>query len=237
MEINMHQIKYDYGYRNPAKISIPDQCPHCGTIMELTIVQRHFDYAEGVMILTAQCTASKCRKYFVLSYKFHEMNGPTTLIPYTYEPHIETNITKEVAQLSEEFANTYKEALVADSRNLTHITGISLRRAFEFLCKDFAIYQISKPDYEKEFEKSQKKPKTKEDIVNSSVNNIIDSFFKDMPALQQLSHVIRKLGNDETHYYRKYEQLDIQDFKRLIETFMLYIQLILQADAYAEMTK
>ncbi|MEI2422494.1 DUF4145 domain-containing protein, partial [Arthrospira platensis SPKY2] len=168
--------------------------------MELSIIQRHINTAEGVMILTAQCTASICRKYFVLSYRYHPNDGPTDLIPYTYEPHIETNVTKEVAQLSEEFANTYKEALVADSRNLTHITGISLRRAFEFLCKDFAIYQISKPDYEKSFENSQKEPKTKADIVKSNVNNIIDSFFKDMPALQQLSHVIRKLGNDETHY-------------------------------------
>lgn len=237
MEIIMHQINYDYGYHSPARLSIPDQCPHCGITMELSIIQRHINLAEGVMILTAQCTASACRKYFVLSYKFSRGEGPTTLIPYTYEPRIETDITKEVAQLSEEFTNTYKEALVADSRNLTHITGVSLRRAFEFLCKDFAIYQISKPSYKADFEESQKTPKTKEDIVNSNVNNIIDAFFKDMPALQQLSHVIRKLGNDETHYYRKYEQLDIQDFKRLIETFMLYIQLILQADAYSEMTK
>jgi len=48
-------------------------------------------------------------------------------------------VSQEIASLSPNFASVYKQALVAETMNLTQLTGLGFRKALEFLVKDYAI--------------------------------------------------------------------------------------------------
>ncbi|WP_061414068.1 DUF4145 domain-containing protein [Lactococcus sp. DD01] len=97
----------------------------------------------------------------------------------------------------------------------------SYRKAFEFLVKDFASY---------------KNPDKDEDIKTNSLNNVIDMFYKEMPMIKELLHITRRIGNDETHYYREFTNIDIEDLKKSIYNFSLYINMILDIEELSQKT-
>jgi hypothetical protein len=42
------------------------------------------------------------------------------------------------------------------------------------------------------------------------------------------------LGNDETHYFKKWEDKDLDDLKKLIEITVHFISMEIEADKYME---
>lgn len=42
------------------------------------------------------------------------------------------------------------------------------------------------------------------------------------------------LGNDETHYVRRWEEKDLSDLKRLISMTVSWIDLVMDSEAYQE---
>ena len=203
-------------------ISIADTCPHCGKNMEPEQISSFFDSTSNTAALVFRCTVSSCRKFFILEYFSSSiLNAPSELINYQYNGVVDINISENIRTLSPIFAETFNEASIAESKNLTNITGLAFRKSFEFLVKDFAFYQ---------------NPNNEDKIKSESLNNVIDMFYKEMPKIQQLLHIIRRIGNDETHYYREFTDIDIKDLKMLIHSFSLYIDMILNIDEFNEKT-
>lgn len=198
------------------KIKIPDTCPHCGNIMEPIIFHYYFDNSIQHSIYTCQCTVQSCHKNFVLEY-----NPISVLIDYRYDGFQKPTISKNIKKLSPIFEATFTEASIAEAKHLNNISGLAFRKAFEFLVKDFAIYQ-NEHDTEK--------------IRTNSLNNVIDMYYKDMPKIKELLHITRKIGNDETHYYRNFDEVDISDLKKLIYNFSLYINMILDIEEFSKKT-
>ena len=93
------------------------------------------------------------------------------------------------------------------------------RKALEFLIKDYAIYRY--PDKEDEI-----KPK----LLGQVINDYIDS-----SRLKALSKASIWIGNDETHYIRKFEDKDISDLKRFITSMVSFITYELTSDTAEEM--
>ncbi|MDG4961523.1 DUF4145 domain-containing protein [Lactococcus raffinolactis] len=214
-EINLESYKH--------LIEISDTCPHCGKIMEPHQIYSFFDGASNTAILVFRCTITSCRKFFILEYNtpsiFSELYEP---VNYQYNGVMNVDISQNIQLLSPIFSDTFTEASIAESKSLNNISGLAFRKSFEFLVKDFASYQH---------------PDKVEKIRNEKLNNVIDMFYKDMPKIKELLHIIRRVGNDETHYYREFTDIDVKDLKKLIHSFSLYIDMILNIDEFSEKVK
>ncbi|KXT61035.1 hypothetical protein LACDD01_01549 [Lactococcus sp. DD01] len=54
--------------------------------------------------------------------------------------------------------------------------------------------------------------------------------------IKELLHITRRIGNDETHYYREFTNIDIEDLKKSIYNFSLYINMILDIEELSQKT-
>jgi hypothetical protein len=80
---------------------------------------------------------------------------------------------------------------------LTEIAGIGLRKSFEFLVKDFLITRN----------------RTMPSKFKGKFLVVVIKEYVDDPRLKLTAERASWLGNDETHYVRKWEDKDIEDLK------------------------
>lgn len=59
-------------------------------------------------------------------------------------------------------------------------------------------------------------------------------FCHTQPDIKEMAKRAVWLGNDETHYVRKWEDKDIQDLKNLIDLTVYFISMTLKAKKYRE---
>ena len=91
---------------------------------------------------------------------------------------------------------------------LDSICGVGFRKALEYLVKDFAIkYNPEKEEVIKEMPLRQ--------CITSFINN---------PRVKSIVERAVWLGNDETHYTRKWKSKDVTDLKALIELSVYWIE-------------
>ena len=98
------------------------------------------------------------------------------------------------------------------------ICGVGYRKALEFLIKDYLIKKIPRDE-----EIIKKK------LLKDCIKDHIDS-----TKIKTIAEKAAWLGNDETHYVRKWEDKDLTDLKNLINITVHYILMELQADKYIE---
>ena len=108
----------------------------------------------------------------------------------------------------------------AEAYQLGQIAGAGYRKALEFLIKDYAI---------------KKNPEKEDEIKKSFLGNCINNFVPDENVKECARRAVW-LGNDETHYIRKWEEKDINDLKILIRLTQAWILNSLLTEGYlAEM--
>ena len=93
--------------------------------------------------------------------------------------------------------------------SLMEICGVGYRKALEFLIKDYIIQGKSEDIVDK--------------IKKIRLAKCIDDYVED----EKLKAVAKRavwLGNDETHYVRKWENKDVQDLKGVIRLTILWIE-------------
>ncbi|MBL1226591.1 DUF4145 domain-containing protein [Enterococcus sp. BWR-S5] len=209
---------------------VPGNCPHCGEIMSpeflggRTLVSWSSElitegYSFDIAILL-QCTMKDCESYYALEYScepiyrqhlnnlVYTTHGP---VPYKYSPKLEISISENITTLSPRFLNIYKQALIADSKELDEIAGMGLRKAIEILITDYLLaYTPDGTD-----EATLKNPKTP-----------LGEKIKHLPSkkLRDLAKAITYLGNDETHYTRQHPDYSIESLKVFIKSLISDIE-------------
>ena len=184
---------------NDIEIQLPNECPHCSNIMipELIRTSDLYKNTDDDFVFAILVRCIYCKKFYALSYEYYGYSG--YLIPYTYTKHIAYDLPEEIEKISSTFKEIYQQSQVAEAYNLNHIAGIGYRKSLEFLIKDFLI-TINKQD-------SDKISKMPLGQAIQLINN---------PKLSVLSKAATWIGNDETHYIRKFEDKDISDMKKYI---------------------
>lgn len=157
----------------------------------------------------------QCKKAFISGYYFSESQREY-LFQKSY-PQIpeEIKISEELEQFTDQFCEIYKQADTAEKYNLNQIAGVGYRKALEFLVKDYLI-KIKKID--------------KSEIEAKFLKNCIEKM--DNPRIKSASERASWLGNDETHYQRRWENKDISDLKKLLDITMQYITSEIMLDNY-----
>lgn len=200
---------------------LPDDCPIC----HRGIKAQHMTgwVNNGKLQVVFRCPKEICQKIFIAYYeqKSSSATGPADNVyylkrvePYTPEKR---NFSKVIEDISKEFCDFYNEALEAESRNLKNICGAGYRKAIEFLIKDYLI---------------KVKKKNSDEIKKTPLGKCIEDYIEDDNTKKCAKRAVW-IGNDETHYIKKWEEKDLSDLKDLIDVTLFWIESEYKTERYA----
>lgn len=188
------------------QVEWPEQCPIChhhGEIRGLTT--SHIKKRNEVQVVF-ECAFSGCKSYFIGYYGPPRDNKLLALKPI--KPMISV-FPEVISNLSPPFISIYAEAEEARQLGLSQIAGPGYRKAFEYLIKDYAKSMVAEE---------------KENIEKAFSGTVVDKYIND-PRIQAVAKRTLWLGNDETHYLRKWESHDIEDLINLIKLAVNWIEI------------
>jgi hypothetical protein len=181
----------------------PSICPHCGISCDAYHIQQfEYSYSKNNTIfvfLVLQCTS--CRKLFTTTY--HIKDNHSELLGITPKC-ISSFHDSTIEEISPRFIEMYNQSLHAKDNNNLNLAAIGYRAALEILVKDYAIKEL------------QKSP---EEVIKKSLFSAISEYLS-AENLIKTADVIRILGNDHTHYERKYPELDFNLLQAYMEIFI-----------------
>jgi hypothetical protein len=202
----------------------PHECPICHHGIEPKPFQGSFragtngkaDEAEVLF----RCPRKSCERVFIARYKAWDQintSGQPQNNPAWWQPHYSCVPTvprsrefgPTIAGASSNFVGIYGQAEQAEAMGLDQICGAGYRKALEFLIKDYLKTVPANA------EKHQA-------IENNPLAACIANFVND-PRLKSTASRAAWLGNDETHYVRKWEDKDLKDLKGLIDLTVYWI--------------
>lgn len=130
----------------------------------------------------------------------------TENLNYNCQKQIVVDVPEELNKISTEFMEIYRQSLLAEANNLNLIAGIGFRKSIEFLIKDYLIKYCNEP---------------KNTITTLLLGRCIEKI--ESPKIKALAKAATWIGNDETHYERRYEDKDISDMKRFIKALSHFL--------------
>ncbi|MCF7544906.1 hypothetical protein [Pseudomonas petrae] len=188
---------------------IPDVCPICHVGVNPNYVAGAYcGDAQDEVDLLFTCPKAACKKMYIATYTLDYYKGGyciKSLLPRTPKP---VSIAQEAKDISSQFAEIYSQAYQADAYGLGEIAGVGYRKSLEYLIKDYCSLQH---------------PEKEAAIKVRPIGQVIDEFVANENVKQCAKRAIW-LGNDETHYVRKWEGKDIKDLKLLIQITVNWIQ-------------
>jgi hypothetical protein len=186
----------------------PDECPICHSKIIPRMLYVHGRDNAGVNIeVVYSCPNSKCNQLFI-AYFFrgtdvHDLRGA---LPFEPTP---VTLPKVIQDISPAFCEIYGQAHKAEQFGINQISGIGYRKALEFLIKDYLI---------------GKRPDDKDAIEAKPLGTCIKDYVED-PKVKQVTERATWLGNDETHYKRRWPDKDLSDLKRLIGLVLHWLEM------------
>lgn len=196
-------------------VHVPDACPICHRHSEVQLVSSDVvDNGQGVQAVF-RCAYVGCRSFFICSYApkpSAELQSVRPIKP------IVSALPDAVSKLSPAFVSIFKEAEEASQLGLKQIAGSGYRKAFEFLIKDYA--KSLAPDKSKEIE--------------SMFSGAVVAEFVSDARIEAVAKRCLWLGNDETHYLRKWTDHDVNDLVTLIKLTANWIEIEHLSKAYVQ---
>lgn len=196
----------------------PDTCPLCHThvLPKLCFAVAASGKPTDQVHLAFQCTSNNCELLFVASYGLAQDGtfqfksaAPKTPQRITFPEIIES--------LSQTYVEVRHQAAAAETYGLDQIVGIGLRKALEFLIKDYLVARVPAEE--------------REAILGTPLGACIGTYVADQ-NIKECAKRAAWLGNDETHYLRRWEDKDIGDLKALIRLTENWIENALLTQKY-----
>ncbi len=208
--IETEEGKYvDYTF---AKESIV--CPYCQTAMIPDLLYGSITIRTGVLVF-CRCSNHECENTFISQYYHKErlMNNQPVFAFSRIKNDIglqKKHFGEIISSISPLFIKIYNQAYAAQQLNLSEICGMGYRKALEFLIKDYIISKL--PD-EKQIEIIKCKKLMR--CINEDIQD---------ERIKSVACRAAWLGNDETHYVRKWESQDINTLILLINLTIRWIE-------------
>lgn len=188
--------------------SHPDECPYCHNKVTPINIYGFYNNITSKFEAFQHCPNHQCHKSFIAYY---QKNGSS----WHYEGRttqgnlIGKDFSSTIKSISEPFVTIYNQAYSAEQQNLDEICGVGYRKALEFLIKDYII----------------KTSPEKTEIVEKKMLGPCISEFVDDSRIKSVAKRAVWLGNDETHYIKKWEGKNLDDLKKLIELTVHWIEM------------
>lgn len=187
-----------------------NECPlcHCKLLLEMYGLLNDNENQFAI------CYCPECEEMFIIHY-LCTINGSE--IKKIFPKRAENiNFDDKIQEVSEAFVKIYNQAKIAEDNDLDEIAGMGYRKALEFLIKDYLIH---------------KKSEIKDDIERKLLGRCIDENVEN-PKIKKMAKGASWLGNDETHYVRRWKDKDITDLKKMIELTVYWISYELKTEEY-----
>lgn len=198
-----------------------DTCPECQRANEFepqaSIIFGISGAPSGKVISLFRCRRVECGAIFAVLFTNYYPKPPRYLIDSCLPaPKLNIGLPDSVNEVSSDFVEIYSQAQRAESAGLHRICGPGYRKALEFLIKDYCIGMINMEGEEKEKETQAIKGK----LLSAVITDHIDD-----PRIQRMATGAAWLGNDETHYERRWTGHDLHDVKELIRVTAHFIEM------------
>lgn len=188
-------------------IDMISECPMCHSKIRLedalTItndVENNHDLSRRLIIF--ECPNEECKELFVARYsESWYYNTYKNVLNSIFPNQIEINIDKIIEDISPNYAEIYRQAQTAQKQGLNQICGVGYRKALEFLIKDYCV---------------KKNPEKQDNIRSLELSKVIGQYVDNINIKDMAKRAVW-IGNDETHYIRKWEDKDIKDLLNLID--------------------
>ena len=202
MLIKRDILVHNQGY----SVDAPDACPICHRHSEIAVVQADkVENGNGVQVVF-RCAYRGCRVFFIGSYGPIPSSELLTVRPI--KP-LESTFSEAISTLSPTFVSIFTEATEAMYLGLKQVAGPGYRKSFEFLIKDYA----------------KSLAPTKEKEIESKFSGAVVKDFIPDARIQAVATRCLWLGNDETHYLRKWTDHDVGDLVTLIKLTTHWIEI------------
>ncbi len=186
--------------------NLPDTCPFCFRTITPFAITCHL-VAERELEVYFICNSRYCNKSFIGYYANY--GGRFEFIRSSFGNRRTKTFTETISNISLTFQTIYNEAFFAEQNELLQICGGGYRKAVEFLIKDYAI---------------QYNPDKKKSIEKNTLASCISLYVSD-ENIKAVAKRASWLGNDETHYVRKWGTKDLEDLKILIDLTLHWIEM------------
>lgn len=187
----------------------PEVCPVC--VRSVCPIQTNCGFVFGKRLeVVYRCPRAVCSRLFIAIYEINWYQG-TKLIDIVPISNQATSYGPIILEISPTFAKIYSQAETAHSSKLDEIAGVGFRRSLEFLLKDYLISTHLDLEIQKQIKRQP---------LAACINNYVKN-----DNIKAVSSRAVWLGNDETHYVRKWENKDIGDLKKLISMTVNWIEL------------
>lgn len=186
-------------------IGHPDECPYCHN--KITPINIYGFSNVNTFDAFVVCPNSKCKRTFLAYYNLN--HNPNFINMVSQGILVNKEFNETINNISPFFVTIYNQAYSAEQQQLTEICGVGYRKALEFLIKDYLIY-----NNEDLREKVEKK------LLGACINEYVND-----EKIKTVSKRAAWLGNDETHYVRKWEGKNLSDLKKLIDLTVHWIEM------------
>lgn len=187
------------------------KCPCCGIATSPTFLEGflipHADIPHMLYAYTALYCPS-CHSIYTARYISNM--GIAALQLESVFPKTAKNIlfSDNINKLSPVFVSLYNQAAIAEANDeITGLAGMGYRKALEYLIKDYLI---------------NLKHQDKDTIIKMDLGNCVNKLDG---AIKDIAKASIWIGNDETHYFRKNSEYDIEDLKTFINTLIHFIEI------------
>ena len=200
--------------------SVPDECPRCHQGIHPKFVIGAVLTGLSLCQAIYRCTRQNCQELFVVTYidrYKHSAGGQEYyLIRIAPVAPYQAPFSQTIKDLSPTFVQIYIQAMSAESYELDQLVGVGLRKALEFLVKDFSCSQ---------------NPGSEEEIRSTPLGACITKYIDDVNIRECAERAVW-LGNDETHYTRRWDDRDIKDLKLLVTLTVNWVENVLLTQKY-----
>lgn len=204
MKTKIADIKYNSSllFNGPK----PVNCPYCGAFIEAkTVSAASYPYTKSSIVYYITYQSQCCDNSF---FTIYDVSGGKGTLLTMYPAEKEKDFPEAIKLISPRFIKLYNQAYFTEQNNFFDLAGAGYRNAMEVLIKDYAITELGKPHEEVA-------KKTLFDGINEYVPSV---------HITASADAVRVLGNDYTHFERKYEDIDFDILKRYIHILINYIE-------------
>lgn len=202
---------------------LPDECPLCHKSITPIFKMSHVAGSSGSQTdlnNVYACPSSDCHRLFISYFRenFGRESGTYAYrgsAPYQRQS---PTIFDGIKKLSPSFVEIYCQSLHAEHMSLDQIAGVGFRKSLKFLIKDFCCME---------------RPGDSVQIKSVALGTCIENYVADQ-NIRDCAKLASWLGNDETHYIRKWDDKDINDLKALLGLTLSWIETSLKTKAYRD---
>ncbi len=195
---------------------IPNECPICRVTIEPVQTGEPLARDNEWLEVYFRCSNRKCKHLIIAKYLpdfgISQAGAGAYYFKFIgtlpYRP-VERKFSESMTDTSPLFATIYNRASAAEEYKLPDVAGPGYRKALEFLLKDYAI---------------KLNPNDAATIRTMQLANVISTYFKD-PRMAVVFSRATWLGNDQTHYERRWVDHDIGNLKTLINASVHFIEM------------